>query len=201
MEIPSFPAYPINGGRIEAAPKKIGTWIYQPKIDDWHGVVHVPTGRVWNQYGQPSSIAEKFFAPLRLLQKSPFKWLDVGLMNNRHDMMRGCIVIFDVIAPGPFIERRTGLEKVFADRILPMASELLEHGSVHDQLFLINQTTEDEINPLPFWHRLQAENCNALLTKNFYEGVVAKRIDKPYPLQLRKPKEPTPWMMKHRFDR
>ena len=39
----------LSGGRIETAPKKIGTWIYQPKIDDWHGVVHVPTGQVWNQ--------------------------------------------------------------------------------------------------------------------------------------------------------
>jgi len=209
MEIPSFPAYPTNGGRMEAAPKKIGEWVYQSKIDDWHGIVHVPTSLIWNQDGKPSSIAEKFVAALAILKSKrfAFEWLDVGLMNNRHDMMRGCILVFDYIPTAgcnhPFSERRKLLELHF--EILPFATELLNCGGgrvmepVHDRVFLINQLApRSDQEVLALYKLLQAQN--RIIGKKFYEGLVAKRIDKPYPLQLRKPKEPTPWMMKHRFD-
>jgi hypothetical protein len=33
-----------------------------------------------------------------------------------------------------------------------------------------------------------------------YEGIVAKRSDQPYPMQLRGPEVRTPYWMKHRFD-
>src|SRR5688572_9782225 len=99
MNIPRFPAYPANGGDLVTALRKVGAWAYEPKIEDWHGVVNTPLRLVWNQYGNPLSIAHKFTAALDLLRGLPFDWLDVGLMECRHDMMRGCIVVFDLIHP------------------------------------------------------------------------------------------------------
>ncbi len=61
--------------------------------------------------------------------------------------------------------------------------------------------------PIEIYERLQQENrklggnsMDATDMKNFYEGIVCKRTDKPYPVQLLSPNKETPWMIKHRFD-
>jgi len=71
-------------------------------VDDWRAVIHTPSMSVWNQYGEQSSIAEKFQPALRQMTQvaAAAEWLDVGLMENRHDMMRGCIIVFDLIEAG-----------------------------------------------------------------------------------------------------
>lgn len=204
LAMPSFPAYPTTGGRIEKAPKKVGPWIFQPKVEDWHAVLHPATGQVWNQYGKPSSITGKFVAALAILKRCPFEWLDVGLMNNRHPLMRGCIIVFDLMVPDMlFWQRRAKLEEFF--ETLPLASELLNCGGgrtpkvCYDRVFLINQIAANTRFEAVSLSRV-LETQNAIVGRKFYEGLVAKRTDKPYPMQLRKAKEPTPWMMKHRFD-
>jgi hypothetical protein len=198
LEFPSYPAYPTNGGDLLTAPPKIGTWAWQPKIDDWHGIIHAPTRRIWNQYGKPSSIEGKFRVAMERLRPTQyFKWLDVGLMQCRHDMMRGCIVVFDFIPTDglclAYIDRRKLLEPLF--EILPMATDLLKDGACTNRVFLINHFVV--CDAIILYQTLKVQN--ALLGKKFYEGVVAKRMDKPYPLST-KPKDATPWMIKHRFD-
>ena len=200
LECLAYPPAPRNGGHLARALPKVGAgWLWQPKIDDWRGVVHTPSGTVWNQYGQRSSLAEqgKLTAALEQLQElsGTLDWLDVGLMNNRHDMMRGSIVVLDWMTPWrPLAERRDVLGQYL--RELPLADELLRHGSCCDQVFLINDLPPT-LTPLEWFVRLQ--EINAGLGRKFYEGVVAKRCDSSYPL-AQSAKVKHPFWVKHRFD-
>ena len=45
----SYPARPIQGGKLDRAPKKIGLWYAQPKYNGWRAVVHCPTGAMWSR--------------------------------------------------------------------------------------------------------------------------------------------------------
>ncbi len=195
---PSYPARPVNGGALHCALPKIGAWVWQPKVDDWRAIIHAPSGRVWNRHGKPSSVTGKLTAAFHFLRDCPFEWLDAGIMECRNDMMRASLVIFDFFPTNnpsqTMRERRVLLEHEF--EILPLATRLLANGfSVRERVLLINQS---EGSGLELYQQLQREN--ATLGRKFYEGVVAKRLDKPYPLQLRSPSTETPWMMKHRFD-
>ena len=46
----SYPARPIQGGRLDRAPKKTGLWYAQPKYNGWMAVVHCPSGTMWNRH-------------------------------------------------------------------------------------------------------------------------------------------------------
>lgn len=203
----TYPARPVNGGRLEDAPAKVGPWIYQPKIKDWRAVVHVPTKRIWNRHGEPMSIADQLATALSILSFSSFDWLDVGVMDRQNQLLRNSIIVFDTmdadLVNEPQETRRHHLKVAF--ETLPSA-RALKPGT--DKVFLI-----EEYQPLnataatAIYQRLREQNeelggnpGNPTDNKNFYEGLVAKRTDKPYPIQLISPKRETPWMMKHRFD-
>ncbi len=36
----SYPARPLQGGKLDRAPKKTGLWYAQPKYNGWRAVVH-----------------------------------------------------------------------------------------------------------------------------------------------------------------
>lgn len=193
----TYPARPVNGGRLESAPPKVGPWICQPKIDDWRAILHAPTGRIWNRHGQPLSIAADIQPAIRFIQSRDYEWLDVGVLERRHEILKGRIVIFDWITPvRGHIERRTCLKCDFDT--LPASPR-----NAGDRLvFLIPEWAGDKIEvsyaALQF---INADIKNQLGTAhNFYEGLVCKRTDKPYPVQLLSPNKETPWMIKHRFD-
>lgn len=190
----SYPARPVNGGRLEDAPPKVGPWVYQPKIDDWRAIAHAPTRRIWNRHGQPMSISDDLADVLEILRHSSFDWLDIGVMERRNQLLRNSIVVFDTLDMPSFDhqQRRAHLEIAF--EFLPLAFELARRKTdTQNQVFLVNQ-----FNPLDLWDLLQDENRQA--GSAFYEGIVAKRTDKPYPIQLLSPNKETPWMIKHRFD-
>jgi hypothetical protein len=205
----SYPARPTNGGALERALPKVGAWAWQPKIDDWRVVIHVPTRRVWNREGEPSAIRHKIARALDLLPPV-FDWLDAGVVGLRTRLALNSIVVFDYMPPtgeegATYSERRTHLEEVFDDE-LPRSIELATGPQVRDRVFLIPEyaRADERANvywnhPLAIYQALQAENAE-LGKLRLYEGLVAKRIDKPYPLQLRSPRTETPWMVKHRFD-
>lgn len=93
---------PINGGPLDTAPPKIGEWAWQPKVDDWRAKLHVPSQTLWNQYGKLSTVAQQgklnvALGWIALHAPKAVEWLDCGIMENRHDLMRGCIVVFDWI--------------------------------------------------------------------------------------------------------
>jgi len=198
----TYPARPVNGGRLESAPKKVGPWICQPKIDDWRAILHAPTGRIWNRHGQPLSIAADIQPAIKFIQSRDHEWLDVGVLERRHEMLKGRIVIFDWIPTVKFYAginhetRRAELKKDFD--VLPANPR-----NAGDRLvFLIPEWAGDKIelsyDALQF---INADIKKQLGTEhNFYEGLVCKRTDKPYPAQLLSPNKETPWMIKHRFD-
>lgn len=198
-----LPPAPLNGGPLDTAPPKVGAWIWQPKIDDWRAIVHTPTGTVWNQYGKLSSFTgtNKFTAALAYLRDSVWQemeWLDVGMMENRHDLMRGCIIVLDwIIADLSFMRRRSVLRSLFP--VLPFdASRLLQEtgGQIRDSVYLISQWDNGR-EPIKLYSWLKQEN--ELIGHKFYEGLVAKRLPSAYPF-FQRPKTQTPDWIKHRFD-
>ena len=56
-------------------------------------------------------------------------------------------------------------------------------------------TTQNE--SLAFYHSLR--HANHCLRAEFFEGVVMKRADAAYPVQLRSSTKETPCLIKHRF--
>jgi hypothetical protein len=177
-----LPPAPLNGGPLdESTPPKVGRWVWHPKVDDRRVVIHTPTRTIWNQYGQLSVAqdSEKFELALDRLERVAFaaEWLDAGLMEYRHDMMRGTIVVFDLIADGTFEERRLTLELIFGDTLIP------QYG--HE----LGKTL----------YAACAEQ-NAKLGRKFYEGVVAKRLGSHYPQRCQRAKTANADWIKHRFD-
>jgi hypothetical protein len=211
-----YPPAPQNGGPLEFAPDKIGDWAWQPKVDDWRAEANVETSQIWNQYGELSTVAQQgkvsvAFEKLRELTRAFDGWrvFDIGIMENRHDLMRGSIIVFDVMdTTAIHSERRAILERVFP--ILPLAHILLANGQVRDQVYLINEWRNDShpelcdfltspmmLRPMALQRLLQREND--LVGHKFYEGLVAKRRDVAYPTKSA-PKQKTNWWIKHRFD-
>lgn len=195
-----LPPAPSNGGPLEHAPVKIGQWVWQPKVDDWRCVIHVPSRTVWNQYGKLSTVAEqdKLRRALDYLQPCGeyVEWLDAGIMENRHDLMRGCIIVFDLIEAGLNYDQRRAKLSVFPTLPLETAGWLkLCGGQARDSVYLVSDWLGD---PLKLWFTLKHENTK--LGRKFYEGVVAKKIDAAYPTNSQSAKTKTPFWIKHRFD-
>lgn len=200
-----FPPAACNGGPLETAPPKVGEWVWQPKVDDWRAIIHAPSGTVWNQYGKLSSITGKFAVALESLHKNFSKlimgqWLDVGMMENRHDLMRGCIIVFDLVEPVYDQQGRYGLLKQMFP-VLPDVSTLLSDagGQIRDEVYLISQrdSLNDYDSTWRYYSYLQDENKR--IGHKFFEGVVAKKADSLYTFG-RKPKQVTPDWIKHRWD-
>ncbi len=59
-ELLTYPARPIQGGRLELAPPKRGVWFAEPKFNGWRALVHTPSGTMWNRHGKRLTIAHCF---------------------------------------------------------------------------------------------------------------------------------------------
>ncbi|MGH7968729.1 MAG: hypothetical protein ACREIC_08390, partial [Limisphaerales bacterium] len=115
---PTYPARPINGGRLELAPPKPGQWWYAAKYNGWRALVHAPTGLMFNRYAQPLSIAAEFATALKALREvvliaggAPVEWFDCEALDRRHSLSRGTLLAFDYVTPStvttePWIKRK-----------------------------------------------------------------------------------------------
>src|SRR5256885_7859769 len=65
----TYPARPIQGGRLELAPPKRGLGYAEPKLNGWRGLIHTPTGAMWNRHGALLTIAKCFRPALGALAK------------------------------------------------------------------------------------------------------------------------------------
>ncbi|MEA3207611.1 MAG: hypothetical protein QOE70_668 [Chthoniobacter sp.] len=63
----SFPARPTNGGPLEKARPKHGSWVCEPKLNGWRALVHIPTCFMWNRHGERLSIEKEFASALARL--------------------------------------------------------------------------------------------------------------------------------------
>jgi hypothetical protein len=200
-----YPPAPLNGGPLEHAPAKVGEWSWQPKVDDWRGVIHTPTRTIWNQYGQLSSFTQtdKFTVALDRLATVSFaaEWLDVGLMENRHDLMRGCIIVLDLIEAGlVHWQRRARLSAIFPTLPFDLSRLLAEtRGQVRDSVYLVSEWTNVENHTDALKREAWLRTENEIIGHKFYEGLVAKVRSSLYQFGTRPKRQCATWI-KHRFD-
>jgi ATP-dependent DNA ligase len=201
MNITTYPARPINGGPFPKAREKIGQWVYEPKFNGWRALVHIETGTMFNRKGDHLSINGEFKTALAQLKGTldaeAFKWADVEALERRHGIGQGCLIVLDVIPEpaaraGTYQQRRQWFETVLPELDLmpnslgPWTKNSFPPLSIPPQVY----------GTLDVWQDLQL--INKRLGCQFYEGLVAKKVDSIYPIQLRSPEEDFPFWVKHR---
>jgi hypothetical protein len=224
----TYPARPINGGplfrpgaclatpprqagerrhhvaseQLRAVPKP-GYWLYSCKVNGWRALVNTRTRQLWNRHGQPLSIAGEFSAALAQLAALPFEWLDCEAFHRRHPLGRGCLVVLDAILPGvPARERWAHLTIAMTEavyRLLPLEAPPNENTAyVLHQSEETDRSAQSKRQRLNLWDAMQA--ANRQFGFDYYEGLVCKRSDSLYPIQLANPDQTCPAWIKHRFN-
>jgi len=189
----TYPARPINGGPLEQAPQKSSVWLYEPKYNGWRTLIHVPSETMFNRKLEKLSIAHEFRTALSKLQKivSPeLEWLDCEALERRHGRGRGSVIVLDCpsLAGLDYERRRDCLEKVIPQT--PVDPNQLGCDEI-----LLPPNRFDDIHKT--WNVLR--QLNVQTNCEFYEGLVAKRADSIYPIQLRSPQQEFPFWVKHRW--
>jgi ATP-dependent DNA ligase len=195
----SYPARPLQGGKLDRAPKKTGLWYAQPKYNGWRALVHCPTGTMWNRHGGRLSIAHEFDAALRELQKLSecgLIWADCEAMERRHNVGRRSLIVLDLIpdAGSPTYEER----REFLESLVSLERMSLGEGTMpEDSVLLTPSIADTNGQALQLYRSLEATNRGVLA--DVFEGVVMKRAVSAYPVQLRSATEEARCLVKHRF--
>lgn len=199
----TYPARPIQGGRLELAPPKRGLWFAEPKFNGWRALVHTPSGTMWNRHGGRLTIAACFreaVEQLRDLADDGLIWADCEALERRHHIARGTLILLDAIPSDPmfspgYAERREFLESLR----LPQEtfSGGFHEGEAAPLLLTTSRMVTSSNESLAFYHSLRPANRS--LGAEFFEGVVMKRADAPYPVQKRSSAEESRAWIKHRF--
>src|SRR4051812_38594799 len=114
----TFPARPVQGGRLELAPPKRGLWYAEPKLNGWRALIHTPSGTMWNRHGTFLTIADCFrpaLGELRTLAECGLVWADCEVLERRHNLGRGTLIVLDLVPVSgspSYVERRTLLESL-----------------------------------------------------------------------------------------
>ena len=198
----TYPARPIQGGRLELAPPKRGLWYAEPKFNGWRALIHTPSGTMWNRHGALLTIAESFrpaLAALATLANRGLVWADCEALERRHNLGRGTLVVLDVIPESGtpiYTARRAMLESLLpCDPIFDGDTSCpVPCGAV---VLTPARRADSHADALAFYQRLR--DANRALGCDFFEGVVMKRADSVYPVQLRSAMEECRGWCKHRF--
>lgn len=198
----TYPARPIQGGRLDLAPPKRGLWYGEPKLNGWRAIIHTPTGTMWNRHGALLTIADCFrpaLAALAKLANRGFVWADCEALERRHNLGRGTLVVLDVVPDSStqtYEQRRATLESLLPSD--PVFNGDIS-GAVPCRAVVLTPTLRADslADALTFYQQLRA--ANRALGCDFFEGVVMKRADSPYPVQLRSATEEFRGWVKHRF--
>jgi hypothetical protein len=199
----SFPARPLSGGRFGLVTKR-PVHLWSAKLNGWRVLAHSPTGTVWNRHGQELSIADEFNDALEILSALSalgIEWPDCEGLERRHNIGRGTLIILDAVLPGTATDRFARLLDVSSRAGIP----LLDIGErpEENRVYLLRQHSMSDASPtghsalVQRWQQMQA--LNAQWGAEFYEGLVAKRADSTYPVQLRDPDSKSPFWVKHRW--
>ena len=205
MNVPAlitYPARPIQGGRLELAPPKRGLWYAEPKLNGWRALIHTPTGTMWNRHGTLLTIADCFRPALGALAKLADRslvWADCEALERRHNLGRGTLVVLDVIPESgtrSYEQRRAHLESLLpSDPVFDGdTSRPVPSGAV---VLTPVRRADSHADALAFYQRLR--DANRVLGCDFFEGVVMKRADSIYPVQMRSATEEFRGWVKHRF--
>jgi len=195
----TYPARPVNGGPLDRALPKSGPWHYEPKYNGWRALAHAPSGTMFNRHGQRLSIQKEFGSALAMLRHvhlnngaEAVEWFDCEALERRHAIGQGTLLVFDYISPA---------REAYLGRKQSLAHALVVHDyrvkPRSDAAYSVGAVDPEELDALEFYHRLK--QLNGQWHCPFYEGLVAKRTDSLYPVQLRSATfEFTGWM-KHRW--
>lgn len=198
----TYPARPIQGGRLELAPPKRGLWYAEPKLNGWRAIIHTPTRTMWNRHGALLTIADCFRPALAALSKLASRglvWADCEALERRHNLGRGTLVVLDFVPEtgAPSYEQR----RVILESLLPCdpvfdgeSSRPVPCGAA---LLTPTRRADRYADGLAFYKRLRS--ANRALGCDFFEGVVMKRAGSIYPVQMRSPTEECRRWVKHRF--
>ena len=198
----TYPARPIQGGRLDLSPPKRGLWYAEPKLNGWRALIHTLTGTMWNRHGDLLTIADCFrpaLATLAKLADQGIIWADCEALERRHNLGRGTLVILDFVpesgAP-TYEQRRATLESLLTSNPVfsGNATQPIPCGMA---VLTPNLRVVSHADALAFYEKLRA--ANRLLGCDFFEGVVMKRADSIYPVQLRSATEECRGWCKHRF--
>jgi hypothetical protein len=169
---------------------------------------------MFNREGKRLSIAHEFADALALLKKTQLEWADCEALERRHNIGRGTLILLDQVVGGRhYRDRRSLLEIVcpFAgiasyktlNQPLPNNTVVLTpshpaEGALIPIGTVCPETVGSEYEKMRgLWDILK--ECNRELGCDFYEGLVAKRVDSLYPIQLRSKDQEFPFWMKHRW--
>jgi len=197
MTPPTFPMRPMNGGNLESKFATLPPWAraYEPKVNGWRVIVHSPSGACFNRHNEPLTIAGEFKAALAILKDSPFTWLDCEGLSRRHHLGKGSLVVLDIIDLhwNSWAQRKRVIVDYFKLAII-------DPRIIQDNWVYHLPTIEAE-KANGVWQSLQAQNESVNLTGEnvFWEGLVCKRLDSAYTLQLQDSKRETTNWIKHRF--
>ena len=105
---PTYPARPINGGKLELARPKRGEWYAEPKFNGWRTLVHRQSGAMFNRQLEPLSIHKEFEQALYALRFAlPWaEWVDCEGLERRHGIGKGSLIVLDFVSPVPYSDRR-----------------------------------------------------------------------------------------------
>lgn len=199
----TYPARPIQGGRLELAPPKRGVWFAEPKMNGWRAVVHTSSATMWNRHGSRLTIAHCFrdaLDELRDLADEGLVWADCEALDRRHDVARGTLIVLDAIPASPtfspaYTERRAFLESLGIPQ--ERFSSGIHTGDERPLLLTTSVPACPHNELLAFYQTLHSANHR--LGCEFFEGVVMKRGNSSYPVQLRSSTEKCREWVKHRF--
>ena len=205
MNVPpliTYPARPIQGGRLELAPPKRGLWYAEPKLNGWRALIHTPTGTMWNRHGALLTSADCFrpaLAALSILASRGLVWADCEALERRHNLGRGTLVVLDAVpeyGTPTYVQRRAMLESLLpCDAVF--GGDTARPVPCSAVVLTPTQRADSHADALAFYQRLCA--ANRTLGCDFFEGVVMKRADSAYPVQLRSATEECRAWVKHRF--
>ena len=204
----TYPARPLNGGPFNVAPPKRGLWAAEPKFNGWRALVHIPSGTIFNRHGERLSIGAEFASAVEILRATlaaeAFEWADCEGLERRHTIARGTLIVLDVIpkpgayrdrTPPDYTERRSWLTPLAPP---PSLTEIHPHSVYLAPSTLgVRACSACNTSPQAMWEAVRA--ANKQIGAVFYEGIVMKRCDSLYPIQLRNPDETTPAWVKHRW--
>jgi hypothetical protein len=134
-----------------------------------------------------------------MLASRSLVWADCEALERRHNLGRGTLVVLDVVPESSTLsyeQRRAHLEL-----LLPTESVFSGDtaGGVPCGAVVLTPTicTDSHAPALALYQRLRA--ANRVRGCDFFEGVVMKRADSIYPVQLRSATEECRGWVKHRF--
>jgi ATP-dependent DNA ligase len=126
-------------------------------------------------------------------------WADCEALERRHNLGRGTLIVLDVVPESgtPSYEQR----RAMLESLLPMDAVFSGDTSravpCGDVVLTPTLRADSHADALAFYQRLRA--ANRALGCDFFEGVVMKRAESIYPVQLRSATEEFRGWAKHRY--